>query len=141
MPLPSVLTHNLGWKAASVVLATLVWLMVSAGAPTRLGPSAQRLFTRQSITIMTAADDPFLYRVDPGTVAIRIAGPRDLVNQLHPQDIQAFVDLTTITETSELHKRVQVFVSPELTVLSVSPREVTIHAFEAPPTAEVPSRP
>jgi YbbR domain-containing protein len=140
MALPRLLVHNLAWKIAAIFLATLVWIVVRGGAQTRLKPSAQRPFAQQPVAVMTAADDSRRFRVDPEVVAVRVAGPREEVRQLQPEEVRAFVDLTAVSEARQTHKRVQAFVPAGFTVTSIAPSEVSVQELLPPPSpATVPA--
>lgn len=136
MALPRFLAHNLGWKIASVFLATLIWVVVRGGSQTRLRPSGQHLFPQQPVAVLAAADDPRRFRVEPEAVAVRVTGPRDVVRQLLAQEVRAFVDMTAVLDAQHSQKRVLVLLPPGFTVTSVTPSEVVVQ--ELPPTPAQP---
>lgn len=134
------LTHNLGWKLLSVGLAALIWM--SADYAMRRPPdtgaltaAARRTFPALPITILTTANDPRHYVVEPAEVRATFRGPPALIDRLRPSDISVFVNLTGIRDAKELRKSIEVLAPPGVTLVSLTPSEVLVRTDLAPPNA------
>lgn len=122
----ALILNNAGWKVVSLVLAVLIWGVLNAGLQSKLKPMGTRLFPHQPITVMTTAQDDRVFRVEPATVEVSVSGPPDVLLQLHPGDIEAYVNLTTVMEAKRLRKRIQVYLPAGVSVSRVSPGEVFV---------------
>ena len=135
MPLPRFLSHNFAWKVISFAAAIPVWMAIKSGTPARLQPSESRTWKRIPITVMTAANDQRVFRVDPDTVDVRVSGAPELMDRLRSSDIHVFVDLTPVIEAQELRLEVEVYTPPGCSLVRVSPPEVRIQSLPLPPPA------
>ena len=134
MHLPRFVAHNLGWKAISVLAAILVWMSLKSTTPARFAPTASRTFRRLPITVMTAATDQHIFRVEPSLVDVRVSGNPEQIDKLQPSDIHVFVDLTTVTQARDLRLRVEVYTPAGLRLVAMSPKEVLVQVLPAPST-------
>jgi hypothetical protein len=140
MAWPKSITHNLGWKTTSLVLATLVWLTLRSGIPSQLKPEDQRTFYRLPITVMTTATDDRVFRVEPATVDVTVAGETGLLAGLHPGDIQVFVNLTSVVDAKGQRRRIQVHTPVGASLIRSVPEEVFVESAPRPAPASMPER-
>jgi hypothetical protein len=126
------LTKDLGWKLFSLALAVVTWFAVDALSrdPRRLNrplePSASLTFQNVSVLVVSAAADVREFKVNPDVVQVTVRGRPDVVNRLQKGEIHVTVDLTGIESARNLRKQVDVSVPPEITVVSVVPKEVDV---------------
>lgn len=132
MILRELIRNNFGWKAASLLLATLVWLTIN-GVIQRNDPglppatmTAVRSFPRHSITVMTAAAEIRGFTVSPSDVTVTLQGAPSIIEALSPKHVQVFVDLTDVQSFQELEKKIQVYPPRGVKVLEVVPASVRI---------------
>jgi YbbR domain-containing protein len=138
MAWPKPITHNLGWKVISVVLAALIWLALDSGLPDRFKPVDQRAFSQLPIVVMTAAKDERVFQVAPRAAEVTLSGEREVLANLRARDIQVFVNLTDPADAAGRRKRVQVHTPPGVTLVQVTPEDVIIHTEAVqPPTPKV----
>jgi hypothetical protein len=131
MTIPHVIAHNFSWKVVSVVLATLVWFTLDSGLKEGIQTGKLRTFSRQPITVMTIASDQHVFRVTPADVEVVVRGAPGVVDNLRPGDVEAYVNLTSITDALELRKLIQIYTPPGVTLVSVKPREVAVQRLAA----------
>ena len=125
MALPRFLSHNLGWKAIALVSATLVWMTLKSGTPSRIRPSGSRTFRQLPVSIMTGVGDSRILRVDPVAVDVQVSGAPEVLPRVRPRDIRVFVDLTPFPETRPSRLRVEVHTPSGVTLEKVTPAEVS----------------
>lgn len=124
--------NNFWIKVCSLLLAIMIWHVVNTwqqGGQFRspgVAPAAERAFNRMPITVMKSADNERGFRVEPSRVDVLLRGAPDVVNKLSVRDVQVFIDLTDVSDASNLLKRVQVHHPPGLTVSRVTPAEVRV---------------
>lgn len=124
-------THNLGWKLVSVALAGVVWVaanyVLEHGALGRESIGASRItLNNLPITVMTGANEPRHFVVQPPKVRAALRGDRELLAALKPSDVSVFVNLTGITEAREFRKEIEVHTPPGVALLWVIPTEVSV---------------
>ncbi len=127
-----VITHNLGWKVVSVVLATLIWLLVQYNRSDIYHPQVIRTFDSVPIAVLTPANDPYVFLVEPPSVRVSIRGSEQAVRDLHPSDVKVFVDLIGVSQLVT-RRDVEVRVPPGLVVVSLYPNEVKIERLASDP--------
>ena len=132
MDLRRIIMHNFGWKVVSIILASLIWVTVDSGLQNRLHSAGVRSFARLPITVMRTAGDERVFRVEPSNVEVVVSGEADLLQSLHPGDIQVFVNLTELTEAKVWRKRIQVHPPPNISVVRVRPAEVVVQVVVVP---------
>ncbi|MCP5522414.1 MAG: hypothetical protein H7A46_12795 [Verrucomicrobiales bacterium] len=128
------LTHNLGWKLTSVVLAAVVWFAADYAMRRTAFPSpdsplrGRRTFKSLPITILTAANEPRHFFVQPSEVTLTLRGDEALLESLQPSDLSVFVNLVGITEARELRKTVEVHLPPGVTIYMLVPGDVLVRS-------------
>lgn len=137
MSLRELVRNNFGWKAASFVLATLIWLTINDvihhSLPAPSVSSTLRTFSKHPITVMTAAADPRGCAVIPSETTVTLSGPADRLESLAAGEIQVFVDLTALPGAQEVVRQIQVYPPPGVRVLDVSPSSVRVVRPERKP--------
>jgi hypothetical protein len=133
MAWPRFITHNLGWKLASLGFATLVWFTIHYGVQDRFRPGTTRAFSNVPITVMTTANETRNFRVRPDSVQLVVRGEGTFLRDLRPGDITAFADLTGVTEAKALRKRIQVHTPPGVVLVWVAPTEVSVESQPVAP--------
>jgi YbbR domain-containing protein len=132
MRLPEIVTHNFGYKLLAFLLAAMIWFAVYAKEKTLHFSQAEtadqvaRTLERHPLTVMKSAADARGFRVLPSEVNITVVGPAVAVQQLSARDIQAFINLTGLTDADELVRRVQVYAPPQIRATEARPPDVRI---------------
>jgi YbbR domain-containing protein len=93
-PVWRALTHNLGWKLLSVLLAVLLWVAVE-GEP--------ELVTLQSVPVFYRNVESNLALVAnaPGNIRIELRGASDVLSRDNLASVAVLVDLAGLTEPGE----------------------------------------
>jgi YbbR domain-containing protein len=126
------------WKLFSLVLAVAIWLIVNK----MRGESPLPIPTAANQQILPIGNVPVLvtptpadarnFRVEPASVAIAVAGPPNLLSNLQPDQIHAFVDLTEVDAANPSEQPVEVSLPPGLTFLCANPVEVDVAVTPQP---------
>jgi hypothetical protein len=82
--------NNLRWKVTALVLAMLVWFVIKVAIYKGATGGREQILRRQSVLVLTAPDDPRLFRLEPAIVDVFIQGTKEL----QPDDVQVFVNLS-----------------------------------------------
>ncbi|MEI9863038.1 MAG: CdaR family protein [Limisphaerales bacterium] len=125
------ITKDFWWKLFSLILAVVLWLTVykirqdpvistaaTSGVPLTYGSLP--------VMVVSTALDVHDFRVQPGMVAVKVSGPPEVMAVLQANQIHPVVDLTDITGTRNLKRRVEVSTPPGVTLISVEPVEVDV---------------
>jgi len=124
------MTKDFWWKLFSLVLAVVIWLTVYKirEEPVVLAAVTGVPLTYGSLPVLvvSTAADVRDFRVLPGAVSVKVSGPAEVMAVLQANQIHPVVDLTDITVTRNLKRRVEVSTPPGVTLVSVEPAEVNI---------------
>src|SRR6476660_8896793 len=127
------LQRNLGWKITSLILAAVVWLTLQSDGGKRFGFAQSlalivptREFIRHPVNLLTAKDETRRFRLDPSEVDLVVRGERLKLQNLSPKAIQAVVDVTRASDSSDFTAKVEVFGPPDVTIVQVIPAEVRV---------------
>lgn len=128
---------NFWLKLFSLVLATMIWFAIfsAQNAPRADRPLLGNIsinLRQVPITVMKSAGDLRGFRVEPSTVDVTLNGPLAKAQALTPSHLEVFINLTDVSDTVGLTKKILVHVPPEFTVVKVSPAEVRIVPASAP---------
>lgn len=129
--------NNFWLKLFSLVLATMIWFAIFSaqnsprGERPLLGNISVNL-REVPITVMKSAGDLRGFRVEPRTVDVTLNGPLTKAQALTPSHLEVFINLTDVSDTVGLTKKIIVHAPPEFTVVKVSPAEVRIIPASAP---------
>lgn len=108
------------YRILSVAVAVALWYMVAADR----NPQTDR-----TLSVELRARGLPAGLVVVGTtprVEVKVRGPRSAVGELNPEGVEAYVDLTQVTEAGEYRLPVRVRVSQGVRVVSVQPDEVVV---------------
>lgn len=125
--------HDFWLKLFSLVLAVLLWVTISfafrkQGSPLgnlKLG-FHQTTFYSIPVVILSSASDVHEFRVDPKEVDVTVQGDPAVLRALQSAEIRAIVDLTGISEASDVRKRIEVSTPAGVTHVKVTPEEVRV---------------
>jgi YbbR domain-containing protein len=124
------LTKDFWWKLFSLVLAVVLWLTVYKIREGPAVPSAVAgvvlTYGSLPVLVVSGASDVRDFRVVPGTVAVKVGGPAEVMAVLQADQVHPVVDLTGITAAGNLQRRVEVSTPPGVTLMSVEPAEVGV---------------
>lgn len=132
MSLSSLVTHNRWQKLFSFLFAVLIWFNIRQGLDRAAGPDT-RTFPHVPIMVLTLASDPNQFRVRPTEVSVTVRGTPETLARLHPQDIEAYVNLSEAVPTNGHTIPVHVQ-APNVQAISVFPMNVFVEQIAiAPP--------
>ncbi len=123
--LRQLLLEDFWWKVFSLVLAILVWLIVTF-ASQKVVPSEPRVFVNLPIRVLSSAEDVRHFQVSPSEVEVTVQGDARTLQNLQGKDIRAMVDLTGVAVAEDLRKPIEVSVPAGVTCLRVAPEEVRV---------------
>jgi YbbR domain-containing protein len=128
------LQRNLAWMLLAVALAASLWVVVT----TQQNPDVVEVF--QSIQVGARNQPPELVlRSEIPTVALTVAAPRDVWQELRPAKFQATVDLSRLGPGLQEVPVVVQTVDPRARIEDVTPARVLVH-LEPEVRREVPAR-
>jgi YbbR domain-containing protein len=113
------------WKLFALVLAILVWLIVTV-ASQKEAQTAPRIFANLPVAVLSAAEDVHNFKVSPSEVEVTVRADAKTLQNLQDEDIRAIVDLTGVAVATDLRKPIQVSVPAGVTCLRVVPSEVKV---------------
>ncbi|HOX59220.1 MAG TPA: CdaR family protein [Candidatus Paceibacterota bacterium] len=113
------------WKLFSLVLAILVWLIVTFASQKEVRGGKPVSFM-VPVTVLSATEDVRGFRVDPEEVEVTVRGDNELLMAVQSRDIRAIVDLTGVSAAGDLRKPVEVCAPAGVSHLRVTPEEVQV---------------
>jgi hypothetical protein len=136
MPSRNLILHNFWWKAVSLLLAILVWVMLNSLIQTdvRREEALKSVETANSrwieevpITLLLPPSSTNRFIVTPETVAVNVGADNSkLLGDLQTRQVEAFVDVRDVEDQKQVKKPVQIHVPAELSVLATSTNSVTV---------------
>lgn len=114
---------NIGLKVVSVLLACVVWFVVSAP---RRGRVRERIVTA-SLSVVGVQSHLVITTDIPGSVAVRVRGPVAELRALVSQSLEASADLSQITAPGEVEitlRSQHINVPEEIEVVSIQPNKI-----------------
>jgi YbbR domain-containing protein len=131
MPLRDFILNNLWYKVLSLVLATLIWFVITSNQPMEskspgLPPlgSKPRHFHRP-IMVLTSATNLWPLEVQPNEVEVKVRGEPAALEKLSAEDIQVYVKLTDMPDPAGSFA-VEVQLPQQFFLQQVSPAQVLI---------------
>ncbi len=89
------ITHNMGLKVFSVLIAVITWLVIINLAD----PTKSRSIKDIEVEVVNDSLDNYVYEVKEGhTVDVSLVGKKSVVDGIRKTDLRAFADLTNINE-------------------------------------------
>ena len=119
-------------KLFSLGLAALIWFTINIAIQNQgvssipLGNLARRTFPNVPVTVLTYAEDPRAFRVNPQQVDVTVEGEAQVVKSLYNRDIRVMVDLTGIEAAHDIRTRIEVSTPAGITRSTASPNEVQV---------------
>jgi len=126
------ITHNLGWKIVSVLLATLLWSLVHLSSSNTLRFGEVKTFGAVPIHVLTAATDVGAYQVEPPSVQLTVSGTAEALRRLRLTDILVFVNLGNIPDV-EAYREVEVHLPVGLSFHALVPNQVRVIRLDTKP--------
>ncbi len=114
---------NIGIKIVSLILACVVWFIVSAP---RRGRVRERIVTA-SLSLVGVPSDLMITTDIPGSVAVRVRGRVQELRALASQSLEASADLSQINRSGEVEITIRpqhINVPEEIEVVSIQPNKV-----------------
>jgi hypothetical protein len=114
---------NLGLKVVSIVLACVVWFIVSAP---RRGRVRERIVTA-SLSLVGVPSDLVITTDIPSSVAVRVRGRVQELRSLASQSLEASADLSQINTPGEVEITIRsqhINVPEEIEVVSIQPNKI-----------------
>jgi hypothetical protein len=136
------ISNNYWLKLFSLVLATLIWFVISsnfrsAETPVNIAalrPTASKDFRRPVVVMMPARNvQPF--QVDPGEVTVKVLGDQAVLNKLREDDIDVYVNLMNV-QNPQGSFRVDVGHPREVSIKEVWPAHVYVKSPATTPAGE-----
>ena len=124
MPIRRALVRNPGLKALALVIAILVWFVLSGQRRERISERSYRIpLSIVNIPPRTLIASPLASAVD-----VRVRGPFTALRQLEPEKLEAVVDLLNAPRGEREYRLTpeDVNVPQEVEVISIVPQEVKI---------------
>jgi hypothetical protein len=126
------ITKDFWWKLFSLILAVVLWVTVYKIREEPVVPAAVAgvplTYGSLPVLVVSRTSDVRDFRVVPGTVAVKVTGPSDVMAVLQANQIHPVVDLTDVATESNLKRRVEVSAPPGVTLVSVVPAEVDVRS-------------
>ena len=122
------LTKDIGWKLASVILAVIIWVTVfeyNGGAFDR-GMHRQNTYSDLPVSLVSTTGDPRSFQVAPETVTIKVSGPAEAMDKLQGVQIHPFVDVTGKESARSFRLPVNVSLPKGVTLDDVDPSWVGV---------------
>jgi hypothetical protein len=112
-------------KLFSLVLAILIWLLVSFAIHREVAPATEQIFS-VPVVVTSAAADVHNFHVNPGEVQVRVRGQERKLETLDTSDVRAVVNLTGADLQRESRQRIQIILPLDVTLVGVVPAEVEV---------------
>ncbi|MHC1768380.1 MAG: hypothetical protein AB9869_29585 [Verrucomicrobiia bacterium] len=130
MALRDYVLHNFRWKLIALLLAVLVWSVIKFALYQEIMASRNQVLNDHPVMILRAPDDGRMFRIDPPTVDLVIQAPK----QLTGEDVEVYLDLTTLSDLNTALKQVLVRAADPIRVVRAEPAYVLVERFPLPDT-------
>ncbi|MBC7958941.1 MAG: hypothetical protein H7X94_03655, partial [Vallitaleaceae bacterium] len=117
------ITHRLGWKILSVVLAFFLWLIVVNYEDPTITDEFTLTVEKQNATAITSQNKEIRYK-EGQTVNVTVRGKRSIMERLLERDIKAYADLSKMSITGAID--IDVVVPEGITIVHQNPSDMTI---------------
>jgi hypothetical protein len=124
MPNRPALFRNLGLKILAVLIAILVWFVLSGRTRERISERSYRI----ALSIVNIPPRTIIGSALPPAVDVRVRGPFTALRQVGPDKLEAVVDLQGATLGEKTYRLApeDINVPPEIEVIAISPAELKI---------------
>ncbi|PYM17053.1 MAG: hypothetical protein DME18_00030 [Verrucomicrobia bacterium] len=130
MSLRDRILNHFGWKLASAVVATLIWITIDYNIQNSFKlpemHASGSVTRRLSVLVIRPPSDMRGLLITPGEVDVTVRGESWVLNSLNVSDVQVFVNLTEVNDAKTFRKRVVVNTPPNVAVVKVEPEEVIV---------------
>ena len=119
-------------KLFSLVLAVLIWKIVSLAIRHEVSPAAGPLlgietsYKEVPVLIMSTAEDVRSFKVNPTSVEVFVRVDPAKASDVQASDIHAIVDLTGIESARDLRRQIRVTTPADVTFVRVVPDQVDV---------------
>lgn len=124
--------HDFLLKCFSLILAVLIWKIVSLAISHEVAPGSgplplltERTFTNVPVRVITSAGDQRTFQVEPSQVQVTVQGEGRAMENLTMNDIRALVDLTGIESAHGLQKQIEVTTPAGTTATRITPDQIS----------------
>ena len=116
------LMSYLGSLLLALVLASIIWLNA-----TQVQDPVRSQFIQLEVNFVGQSENSILARPERQSVQIRIEGPESIINEVSPDDFNAFVDLRQVPFGQSVSVPIEIAsTAPELDLSSPIPEEVEV---------------
>jgi hypothetical protein len=122
MNVPTIIAHNFRWKLTALLLAMLVWFVIKFAIYKEVTGFRNQRLERQPVMVLKAPDDTRTFRIDPPQVDVVVQASREVSRD----DVEAFLNLTTMPDVSSALKQVLVRASGSTKVIRTEPPFVLV---------------
>ena len=134
------ITHNLGWKIVSGLLATLLWSLIHFSGSDTLRFGQRKTFDAVPIHVLTPAADACTFQVEPPGVRLTVSGTSEALRRLRLSDVLVFVNLDNIPEV-EAYREVEVHLPVGVSLTALVPNQVRVIRLGTTPSTPPSSDP
>ncbi len=132
------ISHNIGWKVLSVLLAVLTWLTIETEFQRKeksaeelrqnplTPPDQKRVFSAVPLVLLTSVSNTNHYKVTPDSTEVIVGGDRDALTLLQSRQIQAFVDVSDAQDEKQFLRPILVRVPAGFNVVTNDPRNASV---------------
>ncbi|MCW5558006.1 MAG: hypothetical protein KIT22_09285 [Verrucomicrobiae bacterium] len=119
--------ENRWQKLFSIGMAVMIWLTVSTEGLriARTATRQTRVFRSVPVSVLASASGSGGYRMDPATVRVELYGDPDVLEQLPPSELEAYVNLVDVRATPQM-VYLHVNPPPGTRLVSVEPGKVLV---------------
>jgi len=118
------LFRNLCSKILALVIALMVWFVLSAERRERISERSYRI----ALSVVNIPTGTIIASPVPGAVDIRVRGPFTALRQVDPDKLEAVIDLQGSSRGERVYRLApeDINITPDVEVISISPGEVRI---------------
>lgn len=120
------ITHNLGWKLVSVLLATLIWFIADRAQDAAVTAADLRTFAYLPVLALKPANDSRVFRIQPATARVAVRGTTARLRQISSSEISVFVNLGSALAANAIRCPLEIRLPAGLSLASLQPREVDV---------------
>jgi hypothetical protein len=122
MPVQIFALNNLRWKLTALLLAMLVWFSIKFAIYKGSASGRTQILAQQPVMVLMSPGDPRAFRIHPPQVDLVVQSAKEL----NPEDLEVFVNLTTLADVDTTFKQVLVRGADAAKVILVKPPGVTV---------------
>lgn len=118
------LLRNLGLKIVALVIALMVWFVLSAERRERISERSYRI----ALSVVNIPAGTIIASPVPGAVDIRVRGPFTALRQVDADKLEAVIDLQGSSKGERIYRLApeDINITPDVEVIAIVPGEVRI---------------